>query len=225
MKTIGILKLLILLTNGSNNIYLNINKPQLNVALTFDACETISPSYFDKKLLNYLVNNKIPFTLFVSGKFLKRNKEEITKLSKYPFVEIENHSYSHKILAHKSKKFIKNDVLTNSKLIEKITGSKPSFFRFPAGIYNRKSLKVVKSLGLKIVHWSFESGDPDKRMTHKRLLYTVKSKTKNNSILIFHINRRGWHTAKAIPLIILWLKEKNYKLYLLKNLPKIKYIE
>ncbi len=51
------------------------------VALTFDVCETVTPSYFDKKILSYLLKNNIPFTLFVSGKFALRNKTEISFFS------------------------------------------------------------------------------------------------------------------------------------------------
>ncbi|MDH4128419.1 MAG: polysaccharide deacetylase family protein [Spirochaetota bacterium] len=227
MGTLGIIQIFLTInfTGGTLSKNLNFIKPKLNVAITFDACETRSPSFFDEKLLNYLIDNKIPFTLFISGKFLLRNKKEVKKISKYSFVEIENHSYSHKILTKKTKDFIIKDVKKNTELIEEITGIKPKFFRFPAGIYNKNTLKTIESLGLKVVHWSFESGDPDKSITDEHMLKTVSTKIKNNSILIFHINRRGWNTAKAIPKIVLWLKNNNYKLHLLKDLPKITYIK
>ncbi|MGO9019182.1 MAG: polysaccharide deacetylase family protein [Syntrophobacteraceae bacterium] len=43
------------------------------VSLTFDACETRTPSNLDRSILNYLLGEHIPFTIFVSGKFAARN--------------------------------------------------------------------------------------------------------------------------------------------------------
>lgn len=38
------------------------------VALTFDACETKTPSYFDKGILNYVIDEKLPVTFFFKWK-------------------------------------------------------------------------------------------------------------------------------------------------------------
>jgi len=181
------------------------------IALTFDACETKTPSYFDEKLLKIILDNKIPVTLFISGKFAKRNEERLKELSKTGFIEIENHSLNHVMNMEKlSKDQIIKEVMDEDKILHDITGEKPKYFRFPAGNYDKKTLSIVESLGYKVVHWSVVSGDPDKNMTSDKMIKGVLSQAKAGSIVIFHINRRGWHTFEALPEIIDSLKKKGF---------------
>ena len=65
------------------------------IALTFDACEMGQPHYLDAAVLDTLLSEQIPFTLFVSGKFARRNREELRRIAARDFVEVENHSLSH----------------------------------------------------------------------------------------------------------------------------------
>lgn len=191
------------------------------VALTFDACETKTASYFDEKILKYLIDNKIPATFFISGKFALRNSHRISEISKYDFFEIENHSFNH--IQHMEKlttSEISEEIMSTKELLKKITGKNTKFFRFPGGNYDKNTLDFVKKSGLKIVHWSFETGDPDKNMTPDKIIHTVKNRTKPGSILIFHINGRGYHTGEALPEIIDFLRSKNYKIVKLEDVIK-----
>src|SRR6266540_4460590 len=63
------------------------------VGLTFDACQSKTPAHFDKAILDYIVANKIPVSIFVSGRFALENEKQIRFLARnYPFIEFENHS-------------------------------------------------------------------------------------------------------------------------------------
>lgn len=191
------------------------------VVLTFDACETKTPSYFDKKILNYLVNNKIPATFFIGGKFALRNSDKIKEISNYDFIGIENHSFDH--LLHMEKldsKKISEDILKTDNLLKKITGKSTKFFRFPGGNYDKNALDTVEKSGFKVIHWSFPSGDPDKNMTAEKITEVVKRKTRPGSILIFHINGRGYHTAEALPEIMNFLNSNGYKILRLQDIVK-----
>lgn len=190
------------------------------IAITFDACETKTPSFFDKDLLNYIIQNKIPVTLFLSGKFIERNRNEVKEISKYDFIEIENHSLNHPDFVKLKDDEIEKELLQNEVLIKKYTGKKSIFFRFPYGTYNDRALQIVEKQGYKVVHWTFPSGDPDKNLTKKQLVDNVITRLHKGHILIFHINGRGWKTKEAFPEIIDFLKEKGYKLVLLKDVIK-----
>ncbi len=184
------------------------------VALTFDACETKTPSYFDLRILDFLLRTKTPFTLFISGRFARRpiNSLILRALSRLDFVEIENHSLNH--IQHMERLNdieIIHEVKEDERIITSITGKKTRFFRFPGGNCNDHAVRVVESLGYRVAHWTFPSGDPDKNITPERLERWVIQKTKPNSILIFHINGRGYSTAKALPVIVHALKEKGYR--------------
>jgi peptidoglycan/xylan/chitin deacetylase (PgdA/CDA1 family) len=199
---------------GKGKVITQFDNPgQKKVALTFDACESKTASYFDTSILNYIINNRIPVSIFLSGKFAKRNAKMIKEISqKYPFIAFENHSLSH--INHmerlKDKKVI-SEVMENEKLITSITGRKPKYFRFPAGNYNQRDLELVNKTGLKVVHWTYASGDPDKKVTANALEKEIGTKTRPGNILIFHINGRGWNTGKALPEIVKILGAKGYE--------------
>jgi len=183
-------------------------------ALTFDACETITPAYFDLPLLNFLLRKELPFTLFLSGKFALRpsNALIIRALSRDPLVEIENHSFTHPLhMERLPASRIEEEVLKTQNLLFNLTGKKTRFFRFPGGNCNARTVALVESLGYRVVHWTFASGDPDRHITPKRLETWVLRETRPGYILIFHINGRGYSTAKALPVIVKELERRGYR--------------
>jgi len=189
------------------------------IALTFDACETKTPSFFDEKIVAYLLSEQIPCTLFISGKFARRNAEELKVLSRNPLIDVENHSLNHiQHMERLSDAQIRQEVVGCEDLLTGITGRKPIFFRFPAGNYDRRSLRIVEGLGYRVVHWTFASGDPDKRLTPGRLATWVLSKARPGNILIFHINGRGYSTGKALPTIVRELRSRGCRFILLRDL-------
>jgi peptidoglycan/xylan/chitin deacetylase (PgdA/CDA1 family) len=182
------------------------------VALTFDACETRTPSYFDREILDYLMAEGIPFTVFVSGRFARRNAEQLKALAANPAVEIENHSLNH--IQHMERlgdEEVVREVVEAERLLGTITGRNPQFFRFPAGNYDQRTLDLVEGLGFRVVHWSFASGDPDKYLTPNRLAAWVLAMVRPGDILIFHVNGRGYSTGKALPGIIQQLRQRGYR--------------
>lgn len=182
------------------------------VALTFDACETRTPAYFDEDILKYLIEERLPATLFISGKFAQRNRERLKDISAFNFIEIENHSYLHTQHSEtlSKEKFI-DDLKANDSLLFNITGVKPVFFRFPGGNYSETLLTAAEELGYGVVHWRIASGDPSKNISASRLKKWVLYNVKPGDILIFHINGRGYKTAKALPEIIKSLKGQGYR--------------
>src|SRR6185436_9240360 len=131
------------------------------IALTFDACEQGKPVAFDRAVLDYLLDERIPFTVFVTGRFVESNLEDVKQLSRLDFVEIENHSFSHpNHMEHLSLAKVRDQIVRAHATIEAATHRKPQFFRFPAGNYSAADLELVESLGYKVVHWTWATGDP-----------------------------------------------------------------
>jgi len=189
-----------------------------DVALTFDACETATPSYFDEKILSYLIKEKIPFTVFVSGRFATRNEKRLREIAKLPFVEVENHSMNHcQHMEFLSDEKVRQEILRLDWLVQSITGKRTKYFRFPGGNYNDRVLKQVEQLNFKIVHWTFSSGDADKNITPKRLIQWVVSRTRPGDILVFHINGRGYSTGDALPDIVSALRQKGFRFVKLED--------
>ncbi len=100
-----------------------------------------------------LKKNKIPFILFVStrevGNFGYMSWEQIQEISKYPFVEIGNHSHSHEYLVDEELSFIKKDLLISRELFKKKLKKNSIFFSYPFGEYSLKFKTLVEELGFK----------------------------------------------------------------------------
>lgn len=189
------------------------------LALTFDGCETLTPSYVDEAIADYLVREKIPFTLFVSGHFAQRNRERLAELAALPFVELENHSYSHPLhMERLNKARQQGEVQENESWLASISPVKPRFFRFPGGHHDAAALKTVESLGYRVVHWSFASGDPDPKLSVERLFQWVTNGARPGAILVFHINGRGYRTGAALPRIVAQLRQQGYRFIRLDEL-------
>ena len=182
------------------------------VALTFDACENKTPAFLDRGIADYLVGAKIPFTIFVSGRFARHNQDALKQLAALDFVELENHSLDHdNHMERMSDEEIRHQIAGNDALLAGITGRHTHYFRFPAGNHDERGVAIAESLGFKVVHWSFASGDPAREVTVQRLEDWVLSQTRPGSILIFHINGRGWSTAAALPHIVEELQRRGYR--------------
>ncbi len=188
------------------------------VALTFDACMAHEPASFDRQLLEFLVSRKIPFTLFVTGKFIEHNRADMERLAVLDFVDIENHSWDH---PNTMNRFRPDDVVRQvsraNDTIQELTGRKPQFFRFPAGNFKDSGLVAVEQVGMHVVHWRWASGDPARSETADRLHERATRLTEPGDILIFHINGRGWHTAEALPRIVDDLQVQGYRFVLVSD--------
>jgi len=181
------------------------------VALTFDACESKTPAFLDLGIRDILVSRKIPFTIFVTGRFARHNGQALAELGKLDFVELENHSMNHdNHMDRMTDEAILKELADADAALFAASGRHSRYFRFPAGNHDAGSLAVVEGAGYKVVHWSFASGDPARSLTAQALSDWVLTKTKPGNILIFHINGRGWSTAQALPGILDALQKKGY---------------
>ena len=182
------------------------------VALTFDACEgRAAPALFDQAILATLEAEKVPFTVFVTGLFARRNAAELTRLAHLPFVEVENHSFDHpQHMERLDAAAIRREVEDTDRLVEDLTGRRPRFFRFPAGSFDPAALAAVEATGHKVVHWSFASGDPARGLTPEHLRDWVLSRTRPGGILIFHVKGRAPATGAALPAILAELRRRGY---------------
>ncbi len=183
-----------------------------DVALTFDACEANAPAHLDHRIADFLVEQRIPFTVFMAGKFARDNQADARWLAAQPFVEIENHSFSHNNhMDRMPLAQVRDEVQAAQQEIEKVTGRHTKLFRFPAGVYSTASLAAVESLGYRVVHWRWPVGDPDPHVSATGIEHEVAGMTRPGDILIMHINGRGVHTAEALPTLVRELREQGYR--------------
>ena len=84
-------------------------------------------------------------------------------------------------------------------------------FRPPFGEWSHRLVYVVRERGFPTVTWDVVSGDPSARTTTDGMIRNVLGKARPGSIIIFHINGRGWKTAEALPAILSGLRERGFR--------------
>ena len=182
------------------------------VALTFDACATIRPSRYDERITRILRDTRTPATLFLGGKWMQEHPAATRELASLPFFEIGNHTYLHPHLRGLSEERIRGELQKTQHILDSLTGQRATLFRPPYGEYDARVVRIAAELGLTTIQFDLASGDPDTSATKQRLVDYVVGAARNGSIIVMHINRRGWHTAEALPDIVRGLRKRGFEL-------------
>ncbi len=190
------------------------------IALTFDACPTGTTSGYDEKVIDVLLAEKVPATLFMSGLWVEKNPEKTKLLASQPQFEIAAHSYYHPHMMEKSDDRDMRELKRTQALIKKVTGKTPRYFRPPYGEVDERVVKLAAQAGLVTVQYDIASGDPDPMLSAARIVRVVLRDAKGGSIIVFHMNGNGVHTAEALPQIIEGLRNKGFTLVTVGDLLK-----
>ncbi|MGQ0812758.1 MAG: polysaccharide deacetylase family protein [Nitrospiraceae bacterium] len=169
-----------------------------NVALTFDLCPVRRRPGFDRELIELMVNNRIPATFFLSGKWISRHDAEANQLLRVPFFEVGTHGEVHTHLPLQSADEQRQEILGPVTMLKTKYEHQATLFRPPYGEYNDLTTEVVKTLGLQFILWNIESGDPDPLLSAEQIVERVTKRVKAGSVIVFHANGKGMHTRAVI---------------------------
>jgi peptidoglycan/xylan/chitin deacetylase (PgdA/CDA1 family) len=189
------------------------------IALTFDACGVGRDGY-DAMLIDFLRREKIPATLFVTGRWIDRNPERFAELARDPLFEIENHGMTHKpasvngnskygIKGTGSVRELVDEVEQNAEKIEATTGKKPRFFRSGTAYYDDVAVAVIHALGYRIAGFSV-LGDAGATFKEAKVR-EVLSKAPPGSIVLCHMNHPESGTAGGVIGAVPALKKRGFK--------------
>lgn len=197
------------------------------IALTFDACGQggLSDGY-DKELIDFLIAENIPATLFISARWISTNEEAIQKLAKNPLFTIENHGYKHKPLSVNgnraySIKGTKNieevieEIHLNTLEIESITGRTPKYFRSGTTHYDEVAVKIANDLGYEVINYNI-LGDAGATFNKDQIVNSALT-AKPGSIFLYHMNRPETPIAEGIKEAVPILKERGFTFVKLEN--------
>jgi len=182
------------------------------IALTFDACPTGREDEYDEKVVDVLVREKVPATLFMSGRWIEKNKDMAKSLAANPQFEIANHAFWHPHMLEKDDERIQRELKRTQVIIKKVTGKRPKYFRPPFGEVDERLTRLAAEAGLVTVQYDIASGDPDPDLSAKRIIRGVIGEAKGGSIVVFHMNKNGSRTAEVLPEVIKQLREKGFEL-------------
>jgi peptidoglycan-N-acetylglucosamine deacetylase len=182
------------------------------VALTFDACATKPKSGYDERLIQVLVATQTPATLFLGGKWMAEHPEATRYLASRDQFELANHSFLHPHLINLPEDRIRQELWRTQVVQYSLTGRQALLFRAPYAEIDERVAGVAAQMGLTPVQYDLASGDPDAGATADRLVKTVSRRARSGSIIVMHMNGRGWHTAEALPVIIDDLRRRGFEL-------------
>ena len=132
-------------------------------------------------------------------------------LAANPLFEIGNHSYIHPHMRGLSGERVDSELEKTQDIMYKLTNKQGNLFRPPYGEYDDALLARASRLGLRTITWEVVSGDPDPNVKAGPMVREVVRRVRPGSIVIMHVNGRGWHTAEALPGIIAGLERRGYR--------------
>ncbi len=182
------------------------------IAITFDACPTGKPDEYDDKVIDILIRENVPATLFMSGRWVEKNPEKAKFLATLPQFEIAAHSFYHPHMMEKDDARDVREFSRTQTVIRKITGKTARYFRPPFGEVDERVAKLAASAGLVTIQYDIPSGDPDPGLSPQRITRSILRDAKGGSIIVFHMNKNGVHTAELLPEVIAGLRKKGFAL-------------
>lgn len=114
----------------------------------------------DPELLRMMSELRIPFSAFLSD-YLVRDDYGYFKEAQDRGVTLNNHTLNHPYLPGLSYSEQESEICDQQDIIEKEYGKRPTLFRPPYGNYNRDTLRIARSCGIKAVPLWAEEAFPD----------------------------------------------------------------
>jgi peptidoglycan/xylan/chitin deacetylase (PgdA/CDA1 family) len=196
------------------------------VALTLDACS----GQTDQRILDALVQNRIPATIFVTGRWLRRNGASVAVMKAHPdLFELENHGLSHipaidnqplmfGLKTAGSIPAIKSEIEGGAKAMQDAAAVKPVWYRDATARYSDNAIKLIHQMGYRVAGYSLNadmgasllSGQVEKRI----------SAAKDGDVIIAHINQPSRAAGAGVVKGILALKQKGFRFMRLGDVPE-----
>jgi peptidoglycan/xylan/chitin deacetylase (PgdA/CDA1 family) len=175
------------------------------VALTLDACS----GQYDEKLIGFLVQNRIPATLFVTKRWLDRNPDALENLKTHlDLFALEDHGERHVpavigagrtvygIAVQPDLAHLQKEVRNGAKAVERATGIAPHWYRAATGIYDEEAIQEIRKLGFKIAGFSVNA-DSGATLSKASILKRLR-KVKGGDVIIAHMNKPDSDTAQGL---------------------------
>ena len=203
------------------------DKSRKRVALTFDDGPDI---HFTHQILDILKLYNVKATFFCVGSLAEMHPDIVECIHKEGHL-IANHSYEHSWrLFFWPPLRVKSSIEKAGKILKRITGGFPRFYRPPVGIKTPPQALVAWRMGLTFVGWTRWALDGGRRtLTAEKTAHLI-SRARNGDIFLLHDGKlnadgsllRNEKQGKAIeeylPMLIKGLQARGYELVTLDKL-------
>jgi peptidoglycan/xylan/chitin deacetylase (PgdA/CDA1 family) len=192
------------------------------LALTLDACG----GGFDRSIIDFLIMHRIPATVFVTRRWIRRNVLAMKMLRQHnDLFEIEDHGLNHVpaiigpgrqvygLNGHRNGAGLVREVLGGAAEITRQTGVVPHWYRAATGVYDPDAVKIIEGMGYRIAGFSVNA-DGGARLPAatiaKRLTHVV-----NGDIILAHVNQPSSATGEGLALGLSALQRQGFRFVLL----------
>ena len=188
-----------------------------HVALTLDACSGLA----DERILSTLVEHKIPATIFVTARWLKRNPDKIALFKLHPeLFEIENHGARHVpavdvpmsiygLSAAGSPQAVTDELKGGEDAVTAAMGYAPKWFRGAGAVYTKSSMLEIEHLHQRVAGYSI-AGDGGAAYSSGRTAETISAAT-DGDVILAHVNQPRKPAGAGVVEGVLNLKARGFK--------------
>jgi len=192
-------------------------QPNKTIALTLDACS----GQYDNDLIDFLIKQRIPATIFATKKWLDSNPRGLADIKAHlDLFEVENHGEKHipavigkdrtvyGIPGEPDVIHLRREVVKGASAVEAATGIAPHWYRGATGEYDAQSIKEIDRLGYKIAGFSVnaDNGATLKKFTIKKRLEHVKA----GDVIIAHMNKPQSDSAEGLAVGLAYLLKAGF---------------
>lgn len=175
------------------------------VALTLDACS----GKFDDDLLEFLIRNRIPATVFATKKWLDKNPTGVAVIKAHmDLFDVEDHGENHipavigagktvyGIPGEPDVVHLRREVSEGARAITQTFGVAPHWYRAATARYDAQSVAEIEHMGYRIAGFSVNA---DAGATLKRRAIAERLKhVQSGDIIIAHMNKPASDSAEGL---------------------------
>lgn len=187
------------------------------IALTLDACS----GKFDDDLIEFLIKNNIPATIFATKKWLEKNMLGVSIIKAHlDLFDVEDHGENHiPAIIGKGRKIygipgepdiihLRREVTQGAKAIEETFGVSPHWYRGATAEYDSQSITEIEKMGFGIAGFSVNA---DEGATASRISIENKLKhVKSGDVIIAHMNKPSSDTAEGLSSGLRYLLDQGF---------------
>jgi peptidoglycan/xylan/chitin deacetylase (PgdA/CDA1 family) len=193
------------------------------VALTLDACM----GQTDQRILKALVDNRIPATIFVTGRWLKRNAASLAVMKAHPdLFEVENHGLNHiPAIDNQPRMFglktagslpaIRAEIQGGVDAMAAAALAKPVWYRDATARYSVNAITLIHDMGYRVAGYSLNA-DIGASLPSGQVVKRI-SAAKDGDVIIAHVNQPTHSAGAGVAAGILALKQKGFRFVRLQD--------
>jgi peptidoglycan/xylan/chitin deacetylase (PgdA/CDA1 family) len=189
-----------------------------HVALTLDACS----GKFDDDLIEFLIRNRKPATLFATKKWLLANPKGVSVIKAHlDLFDVEDHGENHipAVIGVGRKVYgipgepdvihLRREVSEGARAIAEMIGVPPHWYRAATAEYDSQAVTEIEKMGYGIAGFSVNA---DSGATLGRLAIAERLKhVKSGDVIIAHMNKPASDSAEGLSLGLIELLKQGFQ--------------